>query len=105
MALIVLTVQPTNSIWRLGLKTSDSNDFFKHRENVKFILPETKEFCVKTACGTSSKKAFDFNGKQIGNWIVKNGFNNYSSRKPTKLEFNITESRNIKTLTFKRKKT
>lgn len=105
MKKIILTVQSTKSGWRLGLNKTDSISYFKHGEDVKFILPNFDEFCVKTACGTSSKKAFDFNGKKINEWIKINNFDDYKPRKPTKLEFELSENLSYKILTFLMKKT
>lgn len=103
---ITLTVQPTNSGWRLGLNKTDSINYFKHRENIKFVLPYFEEFYVKTACGTSNKKAFDFNGKStINKWIEKNKYHKYTDRNPTKLIFELILNQDVKILKFKRKKT
>jgi hypothetical protein len=102
---IILTVQRTNCSWRLGLNKNDSTNYFNHREIVNFILPNTAEFSLKTACGTSSKKAFDFNSKElISNWITINEFDNFDRWEPTKLIFELKIKNNKKTLIFIRKR-
>jgi hypothetical protein len=103
---VILTVQSTNSSWRLGLNKNDSITYFKHREEIKFVLPNFEIFCVKTACGTSNKKAFDFNGKfTINKWIEMNKYQKYTKGNPTKLIFELVLKQDAKILKFKRKKT
>lgn len=104
MKKITLTVQSTNLNWRLGLNTFDSKKYFHHRENINFILPKINKFSVKTACGKSKKKAYDFNGKIISHWILKNNYHIYKLRKPTKLDFELINDGQFKTLKFIKKK-
>ena len=100
---ITLTVQSTANNWRLGFNTSDSKNLFQHRELLKIQLnPDTIIEC-RCACGTGRKKAFDINGKDLSEWIVKNNLHNYPSRKPTKLIMSLTIKDGIKTLSFKSK--
>lgn len=96
---IILTVQRTKDSWRLGLNTNDSKSF-KHREEVTFKI-ESNVFSAKTACGTSKKKAFDFNSKKnISGWILKNKFHCYKKGKLTKLNFQLDNENGIKTLKY-----
>lgn len=100
---IILTVQPSNDKWRLGLNKSDSLNYFNHRETVILHLSNIKEFSIKTACGTSRKKAFDFNGKIIDYWIKKNNYHKYEYRKPTKLIFELIDDFQLKKIKFIKK--
>ena len=91
MQIIILTVQSTGKDkWRLGLSTNDSITHFKHKEMVKFELPNNLEFSCKAICGTSKKKAFDFNHTNLNEWILDNKFESYPPHEPTKFEFTLT---------------
>ena len=100
---ISLKVQSTAKTWRLGLSTSDSKKYFFHLETVKFILTNQLIVYCNAACGMSKKKAFDFNGKKIAEWIIINEFQKYDFRRPTILVFNLTKNIKGKVLTFIRK--
>ncbi len=101
MKTITLTVQSNGTgEWRLGLNKDDSIKYFSHRESVCFVLTNKLIISCKTACGTSEKKAYDFNNKKLSNWIVENSFHKYQHRKPTKLIFEYTILENEKRLTF-----
>jgi len=103
--LIILTVQSSGrGDWRLGLSAEDSRNKFSHLETVKFVLLNETIEC-NAACGTSSKKAFDFNNRQLSKWILNNKFDRYTPRKPTKLIFGMTYNSRIKVLTFINEKT
>jgi len=107
---ITLTVQPSanknspKNKWRLGLKTSDSNEYFVHLEEVKIILTEGISLITKAVCGTSKKKSFDFNGEELSKWIENKDFHDYTNRKPTKLLFELHNDSKIKILEFISKK-
>ncbi len=63
---ITLTVQSAGkNKWRLGLSTADSIEKFTRLEYVKFILSINLETDCYAVCGTSKKKAYDFNGKEL----------------------------------------
>lgn len=96
---IILSVQPTSQYFRLGLSKSDSKKYFSHLESVKFVLSDSKELLCNVACGTSKKKAFDFNSSELSKWIVDNGFHYYPKRKPTKLVFDF-DNKKRKTLKY-----
>lgn len=103
---LTLSVQSAgNKKWRLGLSTIDSREEFTHLESVNFILSVTQAVECNAACGTSKKKAFDFNRKKLSEWIIKKGYHIYPYRKPTRLIFDLTIKANQKTLTFIRKQT
>ena len=63
------------------------------------MLSEISVF-TKAVCGTSTKKAFDFNGKVICQWIISNNYHNYIPRKPTKLNFKFETKNGAIILTF-----
>jgi hypothetical protein len=65
MKTIILTVHFGGKYWRLGLSTDDSLKYFYHLETIKFILSKDLEINCNAACGTSKKKAFDFNNKYL----------------------------------------
>jgi len=101
MKIIILTVQSTGkNKWRLGLSTDDSITLFKHKEMVKFELPNNIIFSCSAVCGTSKKKAFDFSHGNLNQWILDNKFYCYLPYKPTKIEFALTTEMEYKTLTF-----
>lgn len=89
MTTIILTVQPTSNYWRLGLSKNDSKKYFSHLESVKLILTDGIILYCKAACGTSKKRAFDFNSAILSKWITDHKFDDYQSRKPTKLKFKL----------------
>ena len=99
MKTIVLTVQPSSNYWRLGLYTNDSKAHFSHLESVILILTNDTVLFCKAACGTSRKKAFDFNSIELSKWITDNEFHNYKPRNPTKLLFKLDDKK-VKTLTY-----
>ena len=100
MRTITLTIQSTARNWRLGLYKKDSIKYFTHLESVEFVLTEGLILFCNAACGTSKKKAYDFNNVNLSKWIVENNFHQYSNRKPTKPIFKLTILDNKKTLTF-----
>ena len=100
MKTITLTIQSTANNWRLGLYKEDSIKYFTHLESVEFVLTEGLILFCNAACGTSKKKAYDFNNVDLSKWIVDNNFHHYPHRKPTKLIFSLTILKNKKTLTF-----
>ncbi len=102
---IILTVQSTSKYWRLGLSEFDSEKYFSHLESVKFVLSDKLKPDCNAACGTSKKKAFDFNNVNLSKWITDNNFHQYPNRKPTKLIFEMTTIKKKKTLKFKGKQT
>ena len=105
MKTLTLTVQSNgNGGWRLGLSKLDSEKYFTHMESVRFLLSKELEINCNAACGTSKKKSFDFNNKELSDWIEKNRFNKYPAGFPTKLLFKLTGNRNSKTLSYVSKK-
>lgn len=104
MKTIILTVQSANNQWRLGLSKSDSENYFSHLESVKFQLSDELGFECNAACGTSNKKAFDFNNIKLSKWITENHFEIYPRWKPTKLIFMMTFVKKKKVLKFHSKK-
>ncbi len=100
MKKIILTVQPTGKKWRLGLSTNDSREYFVHKDNVKFILSKSLVLHANAVCGTSNKKAYDFNNIDLSKWIEESGFHNYSQRNPSKLIFEYSNNEEGKTLTY-----
>jgi hypothetical protein len=98
---IVLTVQSTSNNFRLGFNTFDSITFFHHRELISLKLDPSVKIKCRCSCGISKKKAFDLNSKILSEWIIKNNFHIYPSRKPTKLFFSMTIVNGDKQLTFK----
>ena len=100
MRTITLTIQSTAKNWRLGLYKEDSIKYFTHLETVQFVLTDGLILFCNGACGTSKKKAYDFNNVNLSKWIVENNFHEYPNRKPTKLIFCLTTLKNKKTLTF-----
>lgn len=98
---IILKVQSSgNNNWRLGLNTKDSVEHFTHGENVKFILSSELIIYCNVACGTSKKKAFDFNKIELSKWIVCNEYHIYPLLSPTELNFELTIQNNAKCLTL-----
>lgn len=92
---LILTVQPTGTkekrAWRLGVSLKDSEEIFRGRGLlIDFMLGKISTQ-AKTACGPPLKKGFDFNGKVIHEWIIKNNFHLYVEGKPTKLLFQYSE--------------
>ncbi len=100
MRTITLTIQSTAKNWRLGLYNEDSIKYFTHLESVQFVLNKGLILFCNAACGTSKKKAYDFNNINLSKWIVENNFHQYPNRKPTKLIFILTILKNKKTLIF-----
>ena len=105
MITITLSIQSTAKNWRLGLYKEDSIKYFSHLEPVQFILSDGLILICNAACGTSKKKAYDFNNVNLSKWIVENSFHKYPHRKPTKLIFKLTNIKNKKTLIFQTEKT
>ena len=99
MKTLTLTIQSTAKNWRLGLYKDDSINF-THLESIEFVLTKGMILFCNAACGTSKKKAYDFNNVNLSKWIVDNNFHQYPNRKPTKLIFRLTILKNKKTLTF-----
>lgn len=54
---------------------------------VCLYLDEPDPICVKTTCGINKKKGFDLSSEEINKWIIKNNFDKYEHRNPTKLGF------------------
>lgn len=101
MKRLILTVQSNGSGgWRLALYREDSIKYFSHLESVQFVLTNELVLFCKAACGTSNKKAYDFNNIKLSQWIVDNSFHRYPNRMPTKLIFELTTLKNKKTLKF-----
>jgi len=100
--MLILTVQSTGrqGSYRLGITLDDSENIFKER-HVKVQLILGKEIIeTQTTCGPPLKKGFDLYHFQLNNWIVKNNFHKYPSRKPSKLRFNLKKSKDHFILTY-----
>ena len=106
MKKIILTAQSNGSCgWRLGINKEDSIQYFSHLESVQIDLADGQVLICNAACGTSKKKAYDFNNVNLSKWIVDNNFHQYIKRRPTKLVFKLTERTTKKTLIFETVKT
>ena len=95
---IVLTVQPCgNGKYRFAISKKNL-EFNERGEDVRINL-----ICciinIQTTCG-NKKKGFDLYDKKIDKWIKDNNYNNYTSKKPTKLIFNYSKIDNIHNLQF-----
>jgi len=112
MNIIQLTVQSCgNGNFRLGINTSDSLKIFKCRhKKVKLIL-DNQEILTKTSCGTPClseiplkdkkyKKGFDLYHKDLDKWINRNNFYDYVTGQPTKLIFELLETKDILELKY-----
>ena len=103
MKSILLTVQSNGSGgWRLGLNKNDSIKYFSHLETIQFVLTDELILFCNAVCGTSQKKAFDFNNVKLSKWIIENSFQDYPNRKPTKLIFILNVAKSRKVLIFER---
>jgi len=105
---IILTVQPTNGGFRLGINSNDSKSVFDGQRDLPITLvinknKEQKAIKTKTTCGPPNKKGFDLGGDEINSWIIQNGFDKYVPYSPTKLSFILKRKNDENTLIFIKK--
>ena len=103
-----LTVQPYSyGKFRFGLSVEDSYKYFKKRFIEVILLVKGKQYRTHTTCGNINKrkKAFDLCSTEISALIINKKWNKYDKGNPTKLLFEINNTKSPIQLLFKQKLT